>query len=104
MLYNSILLHGINQRMPDRIVDAARARSLHAHALRIDPLAGWVVMRDPPAYPAKIVAHLVIGTPSSYVFVADTLAEIHAMLPSGLVRSDRQPADPPEVLEAWFPR
>jgi hypothetical protein len=90
--------------MPDRIVDAARARSLHAHALRIHPLAGWVVMRDPPDYPAKVVARLVIGTPSSYVLVADTLAEIHNMLPSGLVRSDGQPADPPEVLEVWFPR
>jgi len=90
--------------MPDRIIDAARARSLHAHALRIDPLAGWIVMRDPPAYPAKIVARLVISTPSSYVLVAGTLAEIHAMLPCGLVRSDRQPVDPPEVLEVWLPR
>jgi hypothetical protein len=90
--------------MPDRIVDAARAQSLHAHALRIHPLAGWVVIRNPPDYPARVVARLVIGTPSPYVLVADTLAEIHAMLPSGLVRSDRQPADPPEVLEVWFPR
>jgi hypothetical protein len=89
--------------MPDRIVDAARAQSLHAHALRIHPLAGWVVMQDPD-YPAKVVARLVIGTPSSYVFVADTLAAIHTMLPPGLVRSDRQPADPSEVLEVWFPR
>jgi hypothetical protein len=37
------------------------------------------------------------------VLVADTLAEIHAQLPPRLVRAGRQPADPPEVVEIWFP-
>jgi hypothetical protein len=32
----------------------------------------------------------------------DTLAEIHAALPPNLVRSDRQPANPPKVVEIWF--
>jgi hypothetical protein len=36
------------------------------------------------------------------VLVADTLAEIHARLPEGLARAERQPADPPEVVEIWF--
>jgi len=33
---------------------------------------------------------------------ADTLAELQAMLPPGLVQSPRQPIDPPEVMEIWF--
>jgi hypothetical protein len=45
----------------------------------------------------------VTETPSPYVLVADTLAEIHAQLPPHLVRAGRQPADPPEVVEIWFP-
>ena len=34
--------------------------------------------------------------------VADALAEIHATPPPNLVRTDRQPVDPPEVIEIWF--
>jgi hypothetical protein len=40
--------------------------------------------------------------PSSYLLLADMLAGIQAMLPPGLVRSERMPADPPEVVEIWF--
>jgi hypothetical protein len=36
------------------------------------------------------------------VLLADTLGELNTQLPHGLERSDRQPADPPEVLEIWF--
>ena len=36
------------------------------------------------------------------LLLAGTLAEIHAALPPHLMRSDRQPADPPEVVEVWF--
>jgi len=31
-----------------------------------------------------------------------TLGELHAQLPPGTRWSDRQPADPPEVVEVWF--
>ena len=60
-------------------------------------------MRDPPEYPDKVVARLVTETPSPYVLVANTLAEIHTQLPPYLARAERQPADPPEVVEIWFP-
>jgi hypothetical protein len=40
--------------------------------------------------------------PLPYQLLADTLAGIRAMLPPGLVRSERMPADPPEVVEIWF--
>ena len=35
------------------------------------------------------------------MLVADTLAELRGMMPAGLVRSPRQPADPPGVIEVW---
>jgi hypothetical protein len=88
--------------MPDQIVDAVMARALHADACRGHPLTGWVVMRDPPEYPDKFTARLVSGTASPYVLVAHALAEVQEQLPPGLVRSERQPVDPPEVVEVWF--
>jgi hypothetical protein len=89
--------------MADQVVDAATGRGLHADACRDHALVGWVVTRDPPGHPGKLVARLVTETPSPYVLAADTLAGIHAQLPAGLARSERQPADPPEVVEIWFP-
>ena len=56
-------------------------------------------MRDLPQHPEKLVARLLAAGPTSYVLVADTLAA----LPPGLVRSGRQPADPPKVVEVWMP-
>jgi hypothetical protein len=88
--------------MPDQIIDAAMALGLHADACRAHPLVGWLVTKDLPDYPGKVVARLVTDAPSPYVLVADTLAEIHAALPPNLVRTDRQPVDPPEVIEIWF--
>jgi hypothetical protein len=66
------------------------------------PLVVWLVTNDPPDYPDKFVARLVIDLPSPYLLVADSLAEIHAVLPLNLARTDRQPVDPPEVIEIWF--
>jgi hypothetical protein len=65
-------------------------------------MVGWRAMRDPPDYPGNFVARLVTALPSPYLLVADTLAEIHAALPPNLVRTDRQPVSPPEVIEIWF--
>ncbi|MBV8705273.1 MAG: hypothetical protein JO118_16350 [Acetobacteraceae bacterium] len=84
------------------MIDAAMARALHADACRTHPLVGWIVVRDPPEYSDKVTARLVSEGPSPYLLVADTLAEIHAQLPPHLVRTERQPVDPPEVVEIWF--
>jgi hypothetical protein len=40
--------------MDDQIVDAAMAQSLQSELSRTRPIAGSVVMRDPPDYPDKI--------------------------------------------------
>ncbi len=78
------------------------ARSIHAETADKNMLAGWIIMRDPPEYPGKFVARLATTHPTIYVMLADTLAELQEMLPPGLGRSPRQPADSPEVVEVWF--
>lgn len=88
--------------MGDQIIDAAMARSLNADAVRSQVLFGWIVQNDPPEHPDKFVARFATDHPTIYVMVADSLAEIQAMLPAGLVRSERQPVDPPDVVEVWF--
>lgn len=89
--------------MDDQIIDAAMARALQADVARTRPIVGWVVMRDPPDYPRKITARLVTDRPTPYVLMAESVAELQAQLPAGLVRVERQPADLPEVVEIWFP-
>jgi hypothetical protein len=87
----------------DQIIDAAMASGLQADAIRTHPLVAWIVTRDEVAYPGEFVARLTTSEPTPYVMLADTLAGLQAQLPTGLTRTDRQPADPPEVVEVWFP-
>ena len=88
----------------DQLIDPTMARALHADACRNYALVAWVVLWDLPAYPERYAARLVTsGSVSSpYLMLADTLAGIQEMLPPGLVRSERMPGDPPEVVEIWF--
>jgi hypothetical protein len=86
----------------DQVINTTMARALHSDACRTHPIVGWLVMQDLPDYPDRVVARLVTVSPTPYVLVADTLGELHAALPPGLIRSERQPADPPEVVEIWF--
>jgi hypothetical protein len=62
------------------------------------------VLWDLPPYPELYAARLATGcpVPLPYLLLANSLAGIRRRLPPGLVRSDRQPVDPPEVVEAWF--
>jgi hypothetical protein len=85
----------------DQVIDAVTAQALHADACRDHPVAGWVVMRDQPE-PGMFIARLVTDAPTCYVLRADSLAEIHAHLPSGLLRSERQLTEPPDLVEIWF--
>ncbi len=87
--------------MPNQVIDATTAQARHADACRDHPVVGWVVMRDQPE-PGRFIARLVTAVPTPYVLQADTLAGIHAQLPPSLVRSDRQPAEPPDLVEIWF--
>ena len=88
----------------DQIIDADMARSLHADACRDHAAVAWAVLWDLPAYPGRYAARLATSGPggSPYLLLADSLAEIRALLPPGLVRSGRQPADSPDLVEIWF--
>lgn len=79
------------------------ARAIQADVARRHPLFGWVVMKGIPDYPGAYVARLVTDAPTPYVLMGHTLAEVQAQLPFGLSRFDRQPSDPPMVIEVWFP-
>ncbi len=88
----------------DQIIDTDAARSLHADACRSHALVAWVVLWDLPAYPERYAARLLTSSAqaSPYLLLADSLAELQAMLPAGLARSERMPVDPPDVVEIWF--
>ena len=88
--------------MDDQIINAAMARALQADVARTYALTAWLVMRDPPDHPGKFTARLVTDRQTPYILLADTLAELHSMLPQRLVRSERQPGELPEVVETWF--
>jgi hypothetical protein len=88
--------------MSDQIVDALKARAIDAKARSDNPLLGWVVSKDDPDHPGKMVARLVTGTTAPYALVGCTLAEIHQQLPPGLERSELGPCDLPHVVEIWF--
>lgn len=89
--------------MQYQIVDAVMARAIQSDATRSHPLFAWIVLRGLPEYPGAFVARLAADTSTPYILVGHTLAEVHASLPQGLERSDRQPSDPPDVVEVWFP-
>jgi hypothetical protein len=86
----------------DQIINAAMACALPADACREQATVAWVVMWDAPGYPDRFAAQLATDGPSPYLLLAETLGGIQAQLPPGLVRSERQPVDPPEVVEIWF--
>jgi hypothetical protein len=88
--------------MPDQVIDAVMARALHADACRDQAVVAWVVMRDAPGYPDRAIARLATKRLSPYLLLADTLAGVQEQLPPGLGRAERQPADPPEVVEIWL--
>jgi hypothetical protein len=88
-----------NSDISDQIIDALMACAIHADAARTHPLVGWIVMLGQPGYPDGMIARLLTQNPTPYVLRGHTLAEVQAQLPPGLTRTERQPSDPPEVVE-----
>ena len=88
--------------MKDQIIDTTMARALQIDAAERFPLFAWIVMHDQPEHPGWLIARLSTDHPSVYILRAGTLADLRDMLPPGLERSERQPTDPPEVVEVWF--
>ncbi len=88
--------------MTDQTIDAVMAAALHLDVSRAHPLVGWAIMDDVPEHPGKMVGRPVTDFPSEYVLVADSLADLRAQLPPNLKRRERQPTDPPNVVELWL--
>lgn len=68
-------------------------------------LSLWTVYRRPLDHPDSFVArrweiHPEIA-PTADVLLAHDLEALREMLPSGLVRLDRQPTDDPVIVESW---
>jgi hypothetical protein len=94
--------HQATEKVPDQIIDALMALSLHDDASHTHPLAAWVVMDDQPGYAGHLIARLVTDTPTAYVLVAGDLGALRTQSPPGLERSPCQPGDPPGLIETWF--
>jgi hypothetical protein len=88
--------------VPDEIITPEMAVTLHSEAIGRREMPAWIVFRDEPDYPGKVIARFAIDTPTTSVLVADTLTELRAMLPPGLTVTERRSADPLEVVEMWF--
>jgi hypothetical protein len=68
-----------------------------------DDTSIWIVYEGPPDFPDQYVARRC----RSYVatgeyIVGDTLADLRAKLPPGLIRLERSVLDDPLVRESWI--
>lgn len=98
----------------DAVFERTRAlvADLHRVGLEHDQLPMWVVSGpDTTDQPGAFVARLWItrgprregtGGPTGHLLRAGTLDEIRALLPPGLTRFERDPSDPPNILETWL--
>jgi hypothetical protein len=87
--------------MSDQVITAEMAATLHQRALDLGDMTVWVISEDEPDHPGVLVARLITEVATPYVLTAATLPELRGKLPPGLVRSERQPADPKDVVEVW---
>jgi hypothetical protein len=68
----------------------------------------WVIYRNPADFPGKWVLRgqdAIAGggvQPHATAYVADTLEELHAQLPPGLVLLSPHPNDNPAIYETWI--
>jgi hypothetical protein len=68
----------------------------------------WTIYFNPRDYPDLWVARrFVIGggpvpQPTADMFVADSLAEVRALLPCGLAMIPRDPTDDYQIVETWL--
>ncbi len=84
----------------------AEAATLQARAAAGGTLMMWFITLTDPAHPGRAVAYVMVATTSGGFrlpgeLVADTIEEVRAMLPPGLIRHDRSTYDPVGTVEAW---
>jgi len=67
----------------------------------------WTLYDHPRDHPDAFVArrHIIVAgatAPTPDMFVADSLAELRALLPPGLVCVPRSALDEPSIVESWL--
>lgn len=82
------------------------AQALQDDAIARDTWLVWVVTNTDLEHPGRLVARAHTADHHGGVYlpgalVANTLDELRAMLPTGLMRHDRTSMDPPDVVEVW---
>ena len=68
-----------------------------------DDTSMWIVYEEPPAFPNQYVARRYRSYVETGEFVVgDTLSDVRAKLPPGLMRIERSHQDDPMVRESWI--
>lgn len=72
-----------------------------------DLLALWVVYESPKDFPGEYVARRWLvqrggAFPTDVHVRAPTLDGVRSLLPVGLFRMNRSPADEPQIVETWI--
>ncbi len=67
----------------------------------------WTIYHNPVDHPGRFVARrFEVGThsvtPTRDMYTADTLAEVRALLPFGLIYTPRQVGDDATIVEVWI--
>jgi hypothetical protein len=63
----------------------------------------WVIYDHPRDIPWAFVLRRWVGeTPDQTALAVPTLEDARALVPGGLVRIDRFPADDPAIVEVWL--
>ncbi|MGI4846860.1 MAG: hypothetical protein ACRYGK_01790 [Janthinobacterium lividum] len=74
-----------------------------ASQLDDDDMSMWVVFEEPPDFPNQYVARRFSAYVDTGDFVTgDTLIEVRAKLPAGLMRLERSAQDDPVIRESWI--
>jgi hypothetical protein len=97
--------------MEQRSEPDATACAAHQDAYKRGWLPIWTVYDHPTDYPDRFVARMYVAGPidgnhgtaaTTVVLFGNTLDEVRAMLPPGVVRMDRYPGDDPKIVETWM--
>lgn len=80
---------------------------MHAAALATRHLPIWTVTRSPSDCPGRYVARMHIdhagqSLATTAAVAGDTLEEVRAALPHGLIRFERDVSDDPVIVECWL--
>ena len=89
----------------DRVLTPEEADNFQAEAQAADELLIWTVYLHPIDYPGQCIARphgSKIDVPFKVVLRADTIEQLRASIPRGLICLGRDPDDDPKIVESWI--